>query len=341
MPNTRDIRRRIKSVKNTQQITRALQTVSASKMSRAQMAASRGRDYSALLNRVLVSLRERVAQDSHLLLAERPVKKELTILISTDKGLCGALNTNLFREASRLDRETTDFVASGRKAVQYLARTKRHLVADFVVHENVSMAETRPISQFALDRFLSGEVDKVNVVYTRFVNTLTQTPTIVTLLPISAADLPGSAKPDDRKDRPVEASADPKNGFGYIFAPGEAEVLDAILPQYVHFLVYQMILNAPRERTQCAHGRDEERDRQCQTDHQGSHTGIQQGAAGRDHHGAARNHQCANGTGLSRLHPCLPRSTDPFRLKATTYAFRRNQEAPRIHTVSAVCIAHG
>ena len=194
MANTRDIRRRIKSVKNTQQITRALQTVSASKMSRAQQAAARGRDYSALLNRVLVSLRERVAQDSHPLLAERPVKKELTILISTDKGLCGALNTNLFREAGHLSRETTDFIANGRKAVQYLARTKRHLVADFIVKENVTMAETRQISQFAIDRFLSGEVDKVNVVYTRFVNTLTQVPTLVTLLPISATALPGGGQ---------------------------------------------------------------------------------------------------------------------------------------------------
>ena len=179
-------------------------------MSRAQLAASRGREYSALLNRVLVSLRERVAQDSHPLLAERPFKKELTILISTDKGLCGALNTNLFREASHLNRETTDFVANGRKAVQYLARTKRHLIADFVVKENVTLAETRPISQFAVDRFLSGEVDKVNVVYTRFVNTLTQTPTLVTLLPISPADLPGGGKPDDRAGKPVEASADPR-----------------------------------------------------------------------------------------------------------------------------------
>ena len=213
-------------------------------MSRAQQAALRGRDYSRLLNRVLVSLRERVAEDSHPLLAARPVKKELTILISTDKGLCGALNTNLFREAGNLNRETTDFVANGRKAVQYLARTKRHLIADFVVKENVTMAETRAISQFALDRFLSGEVDKVNVVYTRFVNTLTQTPTFVTLLPISPSDLPGGGKPDNESNRPVEPSADPKNGFGYIFAPDESEVLNTVLPQYVHFQVYQMILNA-------------------------------------------------------------------------------------------------
>ena len=243
MANTREIRRRIKSIKNTQQITRAMQTVSASKMRKAQQAATSGREYATVLNRVLVSLRERVDAESHPLLAQRPVKKELTILISTDKGLCGALNTNLFREASHLDRETTDFVASGRKAVQYLARTKRHLVADFVVKDAATLTETKAISRFALDKFLSGEVDKVNVVYTRFVNTLTQVPTILTLLPISASNLPGAATPG-QPDQPVNPAADPNNRFGYIFAPSETEVLDAILPEYVHFQVYQMILNA-------------------------------------------------------------------------------------------------
>ena len=258
MANTREIRRRIKSVKNTQQITRALQTVSASKMGKAQQAATAGREYSKLLNRVLVSLRERVEQDSHPLLAERPVKKELTILISTDKGLCGALNTNLFREAGHLNRETNDFVASGRKAVQYLARTKRHLIADFALNDSPTLTETRRISRFALDKFLSGEVDKVNIVYTRFINTLTQQPTIVTLLPISPAALPVAsvgkkAVAEESSDElaaktgsvdAVKAATDPSNKFGYLFAPSAQEVLDTVLPEYVHFQVFQMILNA-------------------------------------------------------------------------------------------------
>ena len=244
MANTREIRRRIKSIKNTQQITRAMQTVSASKMRKAQTAATSGREYATILNRVLVSLRERVDADAHALLAQRPVKKELSILISTDKGLCGALNTNLFREASHLNRETTDFVASGRKAVQYLARTKRHLVADFVVKDAATLTETKAISRFAIEKFLSGEVDKVNVVYTRFVNTLTQVPTILTLLPLSAEALPGAGQKEGALDTPVNPAADPNNRFGYIFAPSETEVLDAILPEYVHFQVFQMVLDA-------------------------------------------------------------------------------------------------
>ena len=252
MPNTRDIRRRIKSVKNTQQITRAMQTVSASKMRKAQLLATAGREYATLLNRVLVSLRERVDDESHPLLEERPLKTELIILISTNKGLCGALNTNLFREASLRDTDKhAGYVASGRKGVQFLARSKRNLLADFPTADAPTLSETRQISKFALEKFLSGEVQKVSVAYSKFVNTLNQQPTIQTLLPISPADLP---KAGDGKDAarasttPANvvkgSAADPENGFGYIFVPSTTEVLDAILPEYVHFQVYQMVLDS-------------------------------------------------------------------------------------------------
>ena len=250
MPNTREIRRRIKSVKNTQQITRALQTVSASKMGRAQSAARAGRDYSSLLTRVLVSLRERVDQDSHPLLEERPLQTELIILISTDKGLCGALNTNLFREVSSNDHERkAGYVATGRKGVQYLARTKRNLLADYPTKDQPALSETRQISRFALDKFLSGEVQKVSVAYSRFVNTLTQKPVLQTLLPISPAELPSGkdapgTKDDASQNVPKGSAADPENKFGYLFVPGPREVLDAVLPEYVHFQVYQMVLNS-------------------------------------------------------------------------------------------------
>ena len=247
MANTREIRRRIKSVKNTQQITRALQTVSASKMGRAQQAARAGRDYSSLLTRVLVSLRERVDQDSHPLLEERPLQTELIILISTDKGLCGALNTNLFREVSHSDQaRKAGYVATGRKGVQYLARTKRNLLADYPTKDQPTLSETRQISRFALDKFLSGEVQKVSVAYSRFLNTLNQKPVVQTLLPISPAELPGPDAAEDtaRRDVPKGSAADPENKFGYLFVPGPREVLDAVLPEYVHFQVYQMVLNS-------------------------------------------------------------------------------------------------
>jgi len=235
MANTRDIRRRIKSVKNTAQITKAMQMVAASKMRKAQLAATAGMPYADLMNKVLVSLRDRVDATVHPLLEQREIKKELVLIISSDKGLCGALNTNLLREASHLDAGKTSFVATGRKGVQFLVRMKRKLLADFVLADAPSFLQSKEISKFCLDQFLSGEVDKVSVLYSQFVNTLTQKPVMSTILPIS----------------PMEASGHPENmptkaddGGTILFEPGPAEVLDAVLPYYVHFQIYQMVLNA-------------------------------------------------------------------------------------------------
>src|SRR5213596_1723736 len=116
MANTQDIRRRIKSIRSTAQITKAMQMVAASKMRKAQQLALAGRGYASLMNRVLVSLQKRTDPKLHPLLQIRPVNRELVLVISTDKGLAGALNTNLFREANGFDVAKTDFVASGRKA---------------------------------------------------------------------------------------------------------------------------------------------------------------------------------------------------------------------------------
>ncbi|MBV9658157.1 MAG: ATP synthase F1 subunit gamma [Verrucomicrobia bacterium] len=237
MANTREIRRRIKSVKNTAQITKAMQMVAASKMRRAQQAALAGREYARLLNEVLVSLRERVEEGAHPLLVERPIKRELVLVLATDKGLCGALNTNLLREASQFKTDTVRYVASGRKAVQYLARTKRDLLADFELKDAPGFAETKRIAKFCVEKFLDGEVDKVTVVYTHFVNTLTQKATVRTLLPISAVELHGGKTP-------VADEAQKVNSSGFIFEPNAEQVLDAVLPQFVNFQIYQMVLDA-------------------------------------------------------------------------------------------------
>src|SRR6266536_2750565 len=170
MANTQDIRRRIKSIRNTAQITKAMQMVAASKMRKAQQHALAGRPYAALMNRVFVSLQKRTDPRLHPLLAVRPVKKELVLIISTDKGLCGALNTNLFREASNFDPEKTAFVVTGKKARQFVARTKSE-----------------------------------------------------------AAEAQGQA-------------VDPM--IGYIFEPNAEVVLDSMLPYYVSYEVFQMILDA-------------------------------------------------------------------------------------------------
>ncbi|MEI6376121.1 MAG: ATP synthase F1 subunit gamma [bacterium] len=238
MANTRDIRRRIKSVKNTAQITKAMQMVAASKMRRAQQAALAGHPYSQILNRVLVSLRDMVSADSHPLLEVRPVKKTLVLLVTSDKGLCGALNTNVLREAALLDKDATEFVASGKKGASFLARTGRKMIADFALTDNPTFLQTKAISKFCLEKFLSGEVDRVDVLYPKFVNTLVQKPTQITLLPIT-----------DEKAAGVSPSGGDKvvtetMGAQFLFEPDADEVLDSVLPYYFHFEVFQMILDA-------------------------------------------------------------------------------------------------
>ena len=234
MASLRDIRRRIKSVKNTAQITKAMQMVAASKMRKAQEAALNGRPYALLLNRVLVSLRNRLDERMHPLLEEREVKNELVVLLSTDKGLCGGLNTNLFREVTNFDPKTTKFISVGRKGTVFLARTKRNMIADFPLKDHPTFLETKVISKFFIERFLSGEVDKVTVLWPRFVNTLTQKPTALTLLPITSleeAGLPGDLAP------PI-----PEPAGDIIFEPSPEKILENIVPYYVHFELFQMLL---------------------------------------------------------------------------------------------------
>src|SRR5438552_12029232 len=176
MANTKEIRRRIKSIRNTAQITKAMQMVAASKMRRAQRQALAGRPYATVMNKVFVSLQKRTDPQLHPLLQVREVKKELVIVISTDKGLAGALNTNLLREAARFDLAKTGYVVAGRKARQFLVRTKRELLADFELKDAPTFVETKPIANFVIEKFLKAEVDKVSVLFTHFINTINQRP---------------------------------------------------------------------------------------------------------------------------------------------------------------------
>lgn len=237
MANTQDIRRRIRSIRNTAQITKAMQMVAASKMRKAQQHALAGRPYAALMNNVLVSLQRRTDPRLHSLLAIRPVQKELILIVSTDKGLCGALNTNLFREAANFDQAKTAFVVTGKKARQFIARTKRELLADFELKDAPSFIETKPLSKFCMEKFLRREVDKVSVLYTHFVNTISQHSVVQTLLPISSFDLPKGEATESAKE-----DVDPM--IGYIFEPKAEELLDVVLPYYIEYQVFQMILDA-------------------------------------------------------------------------------------------------
>lgn len=239
MPSTRDIRRRIKSVKNTAQITKAMQMVASSKMRKAQLAALAGRPYATLMNEVLAAVSEGAGEFTHALMEKREVKKRAIIVISTDKGLCGALNSNLLREAGKLDKNTTVYITAGRKASQFIARTKRNLAAEFTYKDAPQFSEARAISKFAQELFLSGEVDQVDVLYTNFINTLTQKPQTRTLLPIGEVS---ALEADMSGDN--EAGKLQKSELEYLFEPSAGEVFSNLLPHYLNYQVYQYLLEA-------------------------------------------------------------------------------------------------
>jgi len=242
MANTRDIRRRIKSIKNTAQITKAMQMVAASKMRKAQQAALTGRPYAELLNKMMRSTAARANINAHPLIEPREVKKVGVLVISTNRGLCGALNTNLLRTIANYETAKTAFVSAGTKGRSFLARTKRELLADFEVTDAFSFSDARAIGRFLVETFIEKKVDRMDVLYTNFVNTLTQKPEQVQLLPIS----PNVALQVSLDDVDQQAAAETKEGEAadYEYEPDAGEVLGAILPHYVNFAVWHYLLES-------------------------------------------------------------------------------------------------
>ncbi|HXF11480.1 MAG TPA: ATP synthase F1 subunit gamma [Desulfuromonadaceae bacterium] len=240
MPSTRDIRRRIKSVKNTAQITKAMQMVAAAKMRKAQQAALVGRPYADLMNAILGEAAPRIASFKHPLMETRDVKKRAVIVVSSDRGLCGGLNGNLMREVAKLDKNTTVFVCAGKKGAQFVARTKRNLAAEFSYKDSPAFAEARAISKFVQDLFLKGEADAVDILYTKFVSTLVQQPKLVPFLPvgkIKAVTAGVGAK--EEEFAAVGARVDT-----FEFEPDEKAVLGALLPHSLNFQMHQILLEA-------------------------------------------------------------------------------------------------
>ncbi len=239
MPSTRDIRRRIKSVKNTAQITKAMQMVASSKMAKAQQAALQGRSFSKMITELVDHLSVDTTDYHHPLMEIRPVQNRCVILISTDKGLCGALNSNIFREASKCNPATTQFIAVGRKAAQFLARAKRKLVAEFGYHDQPTYAECQAISKFAQGLFLKGDVDAVDVLYTKFINTLSQRPDAMVLLPMASVEEFRVQAQSREKAAPAERPA-----YDFLFEPDANTVLERLMLYLVDFRMAQLLLEA-------------------------------------------------------------------------------------------------
>src|SRR5437870_9531614 len=239
MPSPRDLRRRIKSIRNTSQITKAMQMVAAAKMRKAQQAAVAGRPYASLMNEVLAEVTANAGDFSHPLTEVREIRKRAVIVVSTDKGLCGALNSNLLREAAKFHKDTTVYITAGRKASQFIARTKRQLAAEFTYKDAPLFGEARAISKFARDMFTRGEVDRVDILFTNFISTLSQRPDSLQLLPVGeikgvAAGIHGHA----REEQLVKGATE------FLFEPSAEQVLGELLPHYLNFQGDQILLEA-------------------------------------------------------------------------------------------------
>ena len=237
MHSPRELRRRIHSVGSTAQITKAMEMVAASKMRKAQERARAGRPFVYLLYRIQREATTRMGDFTHPLLEQREIKKRAVILIGADRGLCGALNSNLFRLAAAFDPSSTVFITAGRKASQFVARTHRQLIAEFKYGDNPRYPEARAIAACARDLFLKREVDQVQIIATHFVNTLTQQPVRLEYLPVGEVKglkIPGVGPEEDLIKDKTEV----------VFEPNPEAVMSYLLSHYLDIYIHHALLNA-------------------------------------------------------------------------------------------------
>jgi F-type H+-transporting ATPase subunit gamma len=237
MNSPRELRRRIKSITSMAQITRAMQMVAASKMRATQQAAIAPRPFVLLMYRIQRTATTRPLDFTHPLLEQRQVRRRAVILVAADKGLCGALNTNIFRIAATFDPDTTLFITAGRKAAQWVARSGRLLAAEFAYGDAPTFAEGRAIAGFARELFLNGDVDEVRILATRFINTLSQEALAIPFLPvgeITGLKVPGMDVMPVWTEDTVQT----------LFEPDARSVLAYLLGHYLNVTVLFTLLNA-------------------------------------------------------------------------------------------------
>lgn len=231
MPSERELRRRLRSVRNIRQVTKAMQTVAASRMRRAQGSVLASRPYEERLRSVLNDLGPYADPEVHPLLARRPVQRVGFLLVTSDRGLVGAMNTNLLRAAFRAARAQPEvgYIAVGRKGLTAVRRLRLPLIAEFTgLGDRPSSTETNVIARVAQEEYVAGRVDEVHLVFTRFVSTLRQEPTIRRILPLV----------------PEEEDLDELPPLEYLFEPDPETVLGAVLPRLIEVSIYQAILDS-------------------------------------------------------------------------------------------------
>ena len=238
MPSLIDLRRRVRAVKNTQQITKAMKMVAASKLRRAQERITNARPYAVQMQHVLAGLAGRVDASVHPLLETReagPDSRTLIISVSGDKGLCGSFNTNAIKAVAQLavgSETPVTLGIVGRKGREYFGR--RGFAIEFEqigIFQKLSFANAQTIATLAMDAFTSGRVDKVLLVYNEFRSVISQKVVVDQLLPLARTDLPGG-------DAPAEGQVD------YLYEPSAQRIFDELLPRYVEVQVYRALLDS-------------------------------------------------------------------------------------------------
>jgi F-type H+-transporting ATPase subunit gamma len=233
MPSTIDLRRRIRSTKNTQQITKAMKMVSAAKLRRAQDRMMAARPYSAGLREVLASLSARADLATHPLLQDREQENKVLLLVVTaDRGLCGAFNANILRAAQNAIKEKgwqhVELLPIGRKAIEFFRRRTIPVRRQGAhVYQALSLDTAREIAQGLIDDFIGGEFDAVYVLYNEFKSVIAQRVTLERLLPLPR----------------VEADADTP-AIDYLYEPGPEQILSDLLPKHIEFQLYRVLLES-------------------------------------------------------------------------------------------------
>ncbi|MCX6004373.1 MAG: ATP synthase F1 subunit gamma [Chloroflexi bacterium] len=232
MVSPKVLRRRIRSVQSTAKITRAMEMIATAKMKKAQDMAIAGRPYSDKIMQVIADLAAQAAAGgaTHPLLVARPVKKTGIVHITSDRGLCGGLNTNLNRLTGNFilqNKEPVSVITVGTKGRDFMRRSMREIRAEFIkIGDRPKMTDTMAISHIVIDDYMNGLIDRVYLSYSRFVNLMSQKPTMELVLPVEPAVLPKTVSPE------------------YIFEPNAAHVLDELLPRFVEMQVYHAVLES-------------------------------------------------------------------------------------------------
>ncbi len=229
MPGEQDIKRHIKSVKSTQQITKAMKMVAASKLRKTQKAAVISRPYTEKLEQLLEHVIASLEVKTHSLMIARPVKNVGIVLLTSDRGLAGGYNTNLLRMVATQEAKFKDvgikYIAVGRKGFDFVRKGGRDLQEDFSnISDTPEFVEAKVIAELVVNSYEEGMYDEVYLAYQQFISTIQQQPVLKKLLPIAG-----------------EAGAAPSE---YIFEPHRAKVLDVLLPKYIDNEVYHALLEA-------------------------------------------------------------------------------------------------